>query len=72
MRLSDQIRRAINESGRSRNRIAQEAGINESGLGKFVHGRQGLSLDALDRLGDVLGLEVRVADKATSSKRKGN
>lgn len=71
MKLSDQVRRAIAESNLTRYRISQLTGINESGLAKFYNRRQGLSLDALDRLGEVLGLEINVADKAKTSKRKG-
>lgn len=71
MRLSDQIREAIAECGVSRYKIAKETGINESGLAKFFNRRQGLSLDALDRLAEVLNLQICVAGKAKTSKRKG-
>lgn len=65
MKLSDQIRRAIAESGTSRYRIAQETGINESSLAKFFNRRRGISLDALDRIGELLNLEIRVVHKAS-------
>ena len=57
-KFSDQIRRAIGDSGETRYRIAQETGLNEAALGKFFHGERGLSLDSLDKLADYLGLEV--------------
>lgn len=63
MKLSDQIRRAIDESGMTRYRISQLTGINESGLAKFYNGHRGLSMDALDQIGELLGLEIRVVKK---------
>jgi hypothetical protein len=58
MRLSDQVRQAIAESGLTRYRIAQDTGIDESALAKFFNGQRGLSMDALDRLGEYLGLRI--------------
>ncbi|WP_197533730.1 helix-turn-helix domain-containing protein [Symmachiella dynata] len=60
--MSDQIRQAIDDSGLTRYRIAQEAGIDESALAKFYNGHRGLSMKALDRLGEVLNLEIRIRD----------
>ena len=57
-KISEQIRRAIDESGLTRYRIAQLAEIDESALGKFYRGDRMLSLKALDRLGAVLNLEI--------------
>ncbi len=57
-KLSDQIRRAIGDSGETRYRIAQETGLNEAALGKFFHGQRGMSLESLDKLAEFLGLEV--------------
>jgi cyanate lyase len=67
-RLSDQIRQAIADSGISRYRIAKATGIDESALGKFFHGERGLSTDAMDALGEYLGLRI-VTDQ---NKRKEN
>ena len=57
-KLSDQVRRAIDESGQSRYQIAHATGIDESALAKFYNGQRGLSLPALDRLGEHLGLSI--------------
>ena len=57
-KLNDQIRQAIDDSGQTRYRIAQETGIDESGLAKYYNGHQGLSSDAIDRLGEYLGLRI--------------
>ena len=57
----DQIRQAIAQSAVTRYRIAQETGVAESTLSRFMGGKGGLSLDALERVGNYLGLMVVVA-----------
>ncbi len=57
-KLSDQVRQAIMESGLTRYRIAMDTGIDESALAKFCKGQRGLSMAALDRLGEYLGLRI--------------
>ena len=66
-KLSDQVRNAIDNSGLTRYRIAKETQIDESALAKFYNGHQGLSLKALDRLGEYLGLEIIIS---TGSKKR--
>ena len=56
--MTDQVRRAIDDSGVTRYRIAQDSGIDESSLAKFYHGTRGLTQDNLDRLFEYLGLRV--------------
>ncbi len=68
-KLTDQIRRAIDDSGLTRYRIAQETEIDESTLGKFYNGRRGLSLDNIDRLSEYLGLRI-VMDRKPKPKDK--
>ena len=58
MRLSDQIRRAIKSCGLSRYRIAAEADVAESSLSRFLAKEHGLTTETLDRIAEVLGLEV--------------
>ena len=65
--MSDQLRQAIDDSGQTRYRIAKETGIDESGLAKYYNGHQGLSADALDRLGKYLGLRI-VMDRKPKKK----
>jgi len=57
-RLTDQVRRAIEKSGVSRYRICREAGIDQASISRFMAGKTGLTLASLDRLADVLGLDV--------------
>jgi DNA transposition AAA+ family ATPase len=67
--MTDQIRRAIDDSGLTRYRIAKETGIDESTLAKFYNGHRGLSMDALNRLGKFLELRI-VMDRKPESKGK--
>jgi transcriptional regulator with XRE-family HTH domain len=57
-KLSDQIRAAISASGTTRYALAKQVGIPESALSRFMAGKQGLTLATLDKLADVLGLEI--------------
>ena len=66
-KLTDQIRQAIDDSGLTRYRIAQDTGIDESSLAKFYNRHRGLSLDNLDRLGEYLGLRI-VMDRKPKKK----
>ena len=59
-KVSDQIRAAIESSGLTMYRIAQETGIHKSALSRFMSGERGLSTTALDILGEFLGLEIVV------------
>ena len=67
--LTDQLRRAIDQSGITRYRIAKESGINESTLAQFYNGHRGLSMNALNALGEYLKLKIVLGRKAP--KRKG-
>ncbi len=62
-RLLDEIRDAIDASGKTRYRIAQESGIAESVLSRLMSGERGLSIDALETLADYLGLELTMRPK---------
>ncbi|MCC7193573.1 MAG: helix-turn-helix transcriptional regulator [Phycisphaeraceae bacterium] len=54
----DHIRKAIAASNKSRYRMAKETGISEPHLCQFMAGTKGLSVEALERLADCLGLEI--------------
>jgi len=58
VRLSDQVRRAVDACGASRYRISKATGLSQSQLSRFMAGHIGLSMHALDVLADVLGLDV--------------
>ena len=61
--LSDQIRQAIDDSGLTRYRIAQETGISETALALFYNGQRGLSMKALNALGEFLQLTIILGRK---------
>ncbi len=67
-RLLDEIRDAIEASGRTRYRIAQESGIAESVLSRLMTGERGLSIDALETLADYFGLEIVMRPKRRQRK----
>ena len=60
LKLTDQVRRAIEQSSVTRYRIAQETGIAESTLSRFMSGERGFSLASLDALADFLDLQIVV------------
>ena len=68
--LTDQIRQAIDDSSLTRYRIAKETGISESALAQFYNGRRGLSMEALNALGDFLQLTITLGRKPGPKKGK--
>lgn len=62
-KLLDTIRRAIETSGKTRYRIAQEAGIAQSQLSRLMSGECGLNVETIERLAAYLGLEIVVRPK---------
>lgn len=62
-KLSDQLRQAIDDSGMTRYALAKLAAIDESALAKFYNARRTLSMPAMDRLGEVLQLEIIIRRK---------
>lgn len=61
--LTDQLRQAIDDSGLSRYRIAKETGVSESALAQFYNGHRGLSMEALNALGEFLQLTITLGLK---------
>ena len=66
-KVSEQLKDAILNCGKTRYRIAQETGVTEATLSKYIHGHHGLSQETVDILAEFLGLRL-VAD---DTKRKG-
>jgi transcriptional regulator with XRE-family HTH domain len=61
--FSDQLRRAVLRADVTRYRIAQDTGISEPHLSRFVRGQAGLSMQHIDTLMDYLGLTICKKDK---------
>jgi cyanate lyase len=66
--ISDQLRRAIKQCGLTRYEISKRTGIDNAVLCHFLHGRRGMSLDSIDRLGVCLGLDIRMVQKPKPNK----
>jgi transcriptional regulator with XRE-family HTH domain len=58
IKISDALRRAIETADRTRYALAQVTGIDQATLSRFVHGKGGMSIDAIDLLAEALGLEL--------------
>ena len=56
--ISDQLRRAIVESGESLNSLQKATGVPRASIMRFVRGDQSLRLDKADRLAEHLGLNI--------------
>lgn len=65
--LLKSITKAIEASGKTRYRIAKDAGVAQSQLSRLVHGKLGVSLETLEKLAKSLGYEVKLIQ---SGKRK--
>jgi hypothetical protein len=59
VKLSDQIRQAVDASGKSRYRICKELGMGEATMSRFMAGKGGLSMEYLDALADLLSLDLK-------------
>ncbi len=59
----EQLREMIEASGKTRYRISKETGIAEPHLCNFMQQKVGLSMEAVERLADYLGLEVVIRRK---------
>ena len=57
-KLSDQLRRAIEQSGETRYAIWKATGIDQASLSRFMAGKARLSLDAVDLIAEYLDLSI--------------
>ena len=70
--FTEQLKAAIKDSELSRYALWQATGIDQASLSRFVQGKGGLSLEAVDKLVDALDLELVVRSSVKpdeSSKR---
>jgi hypothetical protein len=56
--VSQQLRRAVRESGRTLYRVSKDSGLSYPALHRFAAGKKGLSLDSLDKLCAYLKLRL--------------
>ncbi len=57
--ISDALRRALIDSGLSAYELARRSGVNVAAVLRFKSGERSLKLESVDRLTEVLGLELR-------------
>jgi transcriptional regulator with XRE-family HTH domain len=72
-KISEQLRQAIEESGQSLYAVGKGAGIDNGRLYRFTAGERTLSLDAIDKLGAYLGLElqsIKQTDRKQTPRRR--
>lgn len=67
--LTDQLRHFIEAGEMSRYELSKKTGIDKSVLSKFVHGKCGLSMQSLDKIGEVLGLQITKTPKPAAKRR---
>lgn len=67
--LTDQLRQAIDDSGLTRYRIAKETGVSESALAQFYNGHRGLSMEAMNALGQFLQLTIHLGRKPKQQRK---
>lgn len=65
VKLSDQIRRAVNDSKLSRYAISQSTKIDQAVLCRFVAGKHGMLLGTIDVLADLLNLNIVAGEPPT-------
>lgn len=69
MKLSDRLREIIERSEFSRYEISKRSGVGQSVLSKFMQGTH-VTTDTLDRLADVLELDLIVRTKRNTKKAR--
>jgi transcriptional regulator with XRE-family HTH domain len=62
LKFSDQLRRAVNDSGLTRYRIAKQLGVSESLLSRFMSGKW-LGQETVDAIAKLLDLQVSSGNK---------
>jgi hypothetical protein len=71
--LSEQLRDVIEKAGVSRYELSRATGVSQSTLSKFVlRQRPGLSFDAMDRIGEHLGLVIVKKQPKKKGAKRGN
>lgn len=61
--ITDTLRQAIIDSGKSHRAIATATGIQRASIYRFVRGDQSIRLDVADKLAEYFGIECRVKGK---------
>lgn len=70
--ITDPLKQAIDQSGKSLRSIEIATGVNRASLMRFMRGETSLRLDMADRLAEFFGLALQAVpqEKSTTKKRK--
>ncbi len=68
--FSDQLRRAISQSGLSHYAICQATGINKANMSRFMSGERGLELSNIDKIVAMLGLRLEAPKRPRTKETK--
>jgi hypothetical protein len=68
MKLSRQLRMHLKNCGMTMYVVSKLTGIDQSSLGHFRRGTRGLSVEAMDQLGELLGLTIVAVDKPKAAR----
>lgn len=68
--LLDEIRRAVETSGKTRYRIAKESGVSAGQLSRLVNGERGMAVETIERLADYLGLKITIEPRNKTKKER--
>lgn len=71
MSVSETLREAIRRDGRSLNQLARDSGCDDSVLSRFMRDERTITARVLDRLCNVLGLDLRPAGKSRRGRKGG-
>jgi plasmid maintenance system antidote protein VapI len=66
--LTDQLRAAIDGSGMSRYAVAMAVDLDQATLSRFMSRKGGLSVETIDRLGELLGLRLATVEGHATGK----
>ena len=69
VKVSEQIRRLVLNSGMSRNQICIAIDLDPAIMSKFINNKGGLGMECLDRLGELLKFKVTAQRKPSKGKR---
>jgi transcriptional regulator with XRE-family HTH domain len=67
MSLSDDLRKAISDSGKTVYAVAKESGISQQVLGRFLRGERGINIETADRLAEYFKLRLAREIESTNS-----
>ena len=70
IKLSDQIRKAVRDSGMTRYAIFKATGIDQATLSRFMSGKRGLPTKTLDVLAEFLDLRIVMDGPRRKAKRR--